>query len=516
MFRYLVVHLPQFRIERCGWRAEDPVVLVAEEKNAMRVQCASSAAHAQGVRPGMSSAEARALLPVLKEEMLDALGEERDLDELALQLLRVSPSIAALHPDGLVAEIDRSSHLFATGSAVGGERALLERVRIRLESLGHKACLAIADHVETARACARWGPTPVTIVARGDDAAAMAPLPLKALELPDDERSLLRGLGVRTVGDFAALPAASISARFGLFAVRAHACARGEVPFVPLAPHEVEGIHATTQVLPDPVTDLEALVFVLGSLSRDLALALALANEAASRVVLRFGLEDGSEQTLSMRIGSPTRNAGRILDLLRHRLDRFQLAGPLVQLTLEAAETIPFQGRQGDLFLQDAQEQALGEVTALLRDALGAHAVGTPVLQNRHRPEAEWSLGGKSMGQQPLPLALDPGHRRPDGSDPVHEWRGRPADVRTERPPILLSPPIAVDAQPAKTPKKMRIDGRWLRVIDAEGPLELAGEWWSEGGYARSYWRIGLEDGRRAWVYEENPHRWVLHGWWDA
>jgi hypothetical protein len=88
--------------------------------------------------------------------------------------------------------------------------------------------------------------------------------------------------------------------------------------------------------------------------------------------------------------------------------------------------------------------------------------------------------------------------------------------VRTERPQILLSPPIAVDALPNKTPKKIRIDGRWLRVVDAEGPLELAGEWWSEGGYARSYWQIGLEDGRRAWVYEERPHRWVLHGWWDT
>ena len=515
MFRYLVVHLPLFRIERCGWRAEDPVVLVAEEKNALRVQCASRAAHEQGVRPGMSSAEARALFPTLKEEMLDSLGEERDLDELALQLLRVSPSIAALHPDGLVAEIDRSSHLFAT-EAVGGERALLERVRIRLESLGHQARIAIADHVETARACARWGPSRATIVERGEDAAALAPLPLKALELPDDERSLLRGLGMRTVGDFATLPAASITARFGSIAVRAHAFARGEGRLVPLAPHEEDGIHATTQALPDPVTDLEALVFVLGSLSRDLALAMALANEAASRVVLRFGLEDGSDQCLSMRIGSPTRNAGRILDLLRHRLERFALAGPLVQVTLEAAETIPFQGRQGDLFLQDAQEQALGEVTALLRDALGAHAVGTPALENRHRPEAEWSMGSKAIGQQRLPLALDPGHRRTDGSDPVHEWRGRPADVRTERPPILLSPPIAVDAQPAKTPKKIRIDGRWLRVMDAEGPLELAGEWWSAGGFARSYWRMGLEDGRRAWVYEENPHRWVLHGWWDT
>jgi hypothetical protein len=185
-----------------------------------------------------------------------------------------------------------------------------------------------------------------------------------------------------------------------------------------------------------------------------------------------------------------------------------------VQVSLEAAETIPFQGRQGDLFLQDAQEQALCEVTALLRDALGAHAVGTPVLENRHRPEAEWSLG--STDARHLPLALDPGHRRPDGSDPVHEWRGRPADVRTERPPILLSPPIAVDALPPAAPKKIRIDGRWLRITRAEGPLELQGEWWTAGGYARSYWRMGLEDGRHAWIYRESTDRWVLHGWWDA
>ncbi len=137
-------------------------------------------------------------------------------------------------------------------------------------------------------------------------------------------------------------------------------------------------------------------------------------------------------------------------------------------------------------------------------------------LENRHRPEAEWSLGENRTGQLRLPLELDPGHRRPDRSDPVHEWRGRPADVRTERPPILLSPPIAVDTLPPDRPKKIRIDGRWLRVVDAEGPLDLAGEWWSAGGFERSYWRMGLEDGRRAWLYKERTDRWVLHGWWDT
>ncbi len=35
--RYLAVHLPAFRLERCGWEAADVAGLIAEVKNAMRL-----------------------------------------------------------------------------------------------------------------------------------------------------------------------------------------------------------------------------------------------------------------------------------------------------------------------------------------------------------------------------------------------------------------------------------------------------------------------------------------------
>ena len=59
--RFLVVHLPCFRLERCGWHAEQPVVLVAEERSALRVQVASKLAFALGIRRGMPIAEARVM-----------------------------------------------------------------------------------------------------------------------------------------------------------------------------------------------------------------------------------------------------------------------------------------------------------------------------------------------------------------------------------------------------------------------------------------------------------------------
>ncbi len=57
------------------------------------------------------------------------------------------------------------------------------------------------------------------------------------------------------------------------------------------------------------------------------------------------------------------------------------------------------------------------------------------------------------------------------------------------------------------------MDGRWLDVVEAEGPERLSGEWWSRP-LDRSYWRATLGDGRVAWLYQEDG-RWALHGWWD-
>ncbi|MEC8424461.1 MAG: hypothetical protein VX000_11840, partial [Myxococcota bacterium] len=91
MFRYLVAWLPTFRLERCGWSADQRVVLVEEHQGALRIQCATPPAAAAGVRTGMTLAEACALSPELLVERRDAAEESADLAELAEQLLRISP-----------------------------------------------------------------------------------------------------------------------------------------------------------------------------------------------------------------------------------------------------------------------------------------------------------------------------------------------------------------------------------------------------------------------------------------
>ncbi len=505
MFRTLVAHLPCYRLERCGWESHQPVVLVAEERRTLRVAALTPAARRLGVRPGMALSEARALAPQIRTEPLDPESERADLESLAEQLLKISPSVSTLPPDALVAEI--------RGLEQGNERAVLEKVRIRLGHLGHQCRLAIADDAATALACATWGAHD-QIVPPGAGASALAPLPLEALGLLTEELTLLQGLGVRTVGAFAALPPAAVAGRLGPLGVAAHALARGSRVSAPLHTRPPEDSVSASRDLPEPIDDLGALLFVLNGLLGESAATLATSGKAAVRLLLRFRLEGAGEQELSVRLGEPTRDSRRMLATLRTRLERFQLAGPVTGLTVEVPEPVPFSGRQRGLMDWHSVGEALTEVMARLQDQLGEEAVRVPRLQSRHRPEAEWRA-------TPFRPAMVSAPRRAGGAalalaeDPVAAWEGYPEEVLPERPPILLPLPLAIEVQarPGQRPHSMQLDGRWHEILGLDGPELLSGEWWDRS-FQREYWRASLGDGRRAWLYREDG-RWALHGWWD-
>ncbi len=525
MFRYLVVHLPCFRLERCGWPPESLVTLVAEEKSALRVQAATPSAHQRGVRVGMTVAEARSRVPELETEILDAEGEAADLEDLTRQLLRISPNLGTLPPDAMVAEISRLPGDERLPPA-GRERRVMERVERRMADLGHLVRVVVADDPRTALAVARWG-AGSNRIAVGEGASALAPLPLEALDLPVREHALLEGLGIRTIGDFAGLDPAAVAGRLGPVAVAAHAMARGGWEATPLPLWEHEGPPSLHQDLPDAVIELEALLFVLNARIREACALLAASGRAATRLALRFTLDDIDNtgqrwQDLSLRLGRPTRDPARILDLLRLRLERFELAGPVTALDLEITETAVFTGRQRDLLGQERAGEMLAEVAARLQDSLGAHAVLVPELADRHRPEAAWRAvpfqpGGRGP-QQSLFLRTGPASAIASAlaQDPVMEWRGFPESPPPPRPPLLLQEAraVEVDSLADGIPRSLSTDGRWLTVHEARGPEKLVGEWWDHGGFRRSYWRLRLRDGRTAWVYQQDG-RWLLQGWWD-
>jgi hypothetical protein len=102
----------------------------------------------------------------------------------------------------------------------GGEEAV---VSLLFEAVGEEAAVGVADGLFAAALAARSG----LIVPAGGTADFLGPWSVATLARPDLAVTLQR-LGVTTLAQLAALPAASISDRFGADAAACHAVARAE------------------------------------------------------------------------------------------------------------------------------------------------------------------------------------------------------------------------------------------------------------------------------------------------
>ena len=96
-----------------------------------------------------------------------------------------------------VVDIAGTERLF--GPAEAQAQKLLKRVR----ALGMTGCIAVSGNFHTAMALAR-GLSPRTaaqVVHRGEEAAALAPLPVSVLELTEEQAETFSLWGIRTLGD---------------------------------------------------------------------------------------------------------------------------------------------------------------------------------------------------------------------------------------------------------------------------------------------------------------------------
>lgn len=517
--RYLVCHLPGFRLDRCGWDPRQAVVLVAEQKSALRVQACTSRAARAGIEHGMTLAAARALLPDLAIELLEPDDESLDLAELAWQLSRFAPAVAPLPPDGLAAE------LVPPG---GGARpptpepALLAGAAARLQLLGHDARVVIADDLFAARVLAAWAPRDVVVPPAGL-AQALAPLPLRALEPSPRLARLLHDLGLRRVGELAVLAPADVAGRFGAEAVRLQRLARGGLGSLPMAAR-VEGERMRVGwELPAPVSAVEPLLFVLKRLCGDLCAQLEAGAQGLVGLVLILTLEDAGSLRLSLRTGRPVRDPERLVRLLRRRLEGLQLAAPVLGLTLELSP-VPFAGAQAPLLAGGEPLESLAGVAARLADSLGPAAMFTPQPRDRWRPEAAWAPGSsfdaqgrfvepglQQAAQAAPPASTKQGAKDLDPAWPHEAWR---FSLPLPRPALMLSEPKPVQLEPRLgPPRRVQLEGRWLPVRRCWGPELLNVEWWA-AGLDRRYWSLELQDGRGLWVFRELGHA-FLHGLFD-
>lgn len=321
--RFLVVHLPAFRLERCGYGPDDPVALVGERSSggwrasgslrsgATRLVVCSTFARSSGLRPGMTATEARALAPDVELVPWDPAGEEEDRASLRARFEALSDRVNHLGdpawPDALVVEL--------THVARGRELEWAQHGVSLARELGHTCRAAVADDPLAARAVAEWSAPDdgAVVVPVGGGREQLGTLPVAALITAEDLRESLVAVGVDTVGQWAALDPAAVASRYGPTAARLHRVARGGCGgLVELSLPTEDGAPIARVSLPGATTRQE-LGFVLVGLLAELSERLAARDLAAVRLRVVLHLDAPDEvgvafASFTVRVGRATRS----------------------------------------------------------------------------------------------------------------------------------------------------------------------------------------------------------------
>ncbi|HVV87456.1 MAG TPA: hypothetical protein VHE35_30650 [Kofleriaceae bacterium] len=174
------------------------------------VLACSRAAWAQGIRPQMTAATARALVPGLTCMVADVAGERRLLCAVADSLLAVAARV------DVGGDVRGQHHALYLEVPVGKRGGWFGgRVLELLAVHGLRGRIGIADDRFTAyvaaSAVAAPGGDEVVCVPRGGSASFLAPHPLSLLSLAPEVQHMLEALGVKTLGAFAELPPPSVA-----------------------------------------------------------------------------------------------------------------------------------------------------------------------------------------------------------------------------------------------------------------------------------------------------------------
>lgn len=451
---------------------------------ANRVIACSAAARGAGVRRGLRRREAQARCPQLHVAPADPARDARFFEGVVAAVDDVVPRAEVLRPGLLVLPVRGAARYF------GSEEAAAERLVDAVAAAGAECQVGIADQLSTAVFAARAG----RVLAPGQDAAFLAALSIRQLATEpslsgpgrEELADLLWRMGIRNLGQFAALSRTDVASRFGADAVAAHRFARGEPARGPSGRDLAPELDAVLHCDP-PIDRVDAAAFAGRTLAGELHRSLQAAGVGCTRLAIHAVTANGGELTRVWRCAEPltedatadrvrwqldgwlsSRRAGaeRLGDGSRGESDR--PSGPVTMLRLQPVEVVSARALQLSLWGGGGEDDRLRARRALVRvqGLLGQEAVQLPVLSGGRGPAERITL--TPLGDELVPRA-----------DPDQPWPGR---LPEPAPTVILDDPVELlDAQG----NPVRVTGRGMfsaepARLDAAGhPYRGGLSWWA-------------------------------------
>ncbi|HEX9334384.1 MAG TPA: DNA polymerase Y family protein, partial [Pseudonocardiaceae bacterium] len=415
---------------------------------------------------------------------------------------------------------------------------------------GVECQVGVADGLFAALLAARRG----VIVPPGGTPEFLAPLAVGELDQPADrfgpvradgriDRTdrvelidLLRRMGIRTLGAFAALTEREVGSRFGGAAILAHRLAGGRAAR-PLDRRRPPPDLAVDIVLDPPADRVDAAAFAAKAAAQRLYTKLAAHGLACTRLAIHIRTEAGERRDRVWRCAEPLSLAG-IADRVRWQIDgwlrlaiqasaadkadkagKAKPSAGVSVLRLVPEEVIDGRALQSGLWFGEAdptvETERAGRALVRVQGLLGPEGVCTAVLG-----------GGRGPGDQ---VRLVPwGDERVPATDPEPPWPGR---LPQPSPAVVPGgvPALVTDAAGAEVgvtgrhlltavPERVVVAGvEQSRVHGWAGPWPVVERWWDTGSRRAVRLQVVLRDDvdETAVLLLREGGRWLVEGLYD-
>src|SRR4026208_1862071 len=298
--------------------------------------------------------------------------------------------------------------------------------------------------------------------------------------------AILHKWGIHTLGQLAALDKEELGARLGPEAIRMWERANGRSSRLLKLIRPPESFQENFEFERE-IETAEPLLFMLRRFLEQLTVRLAAIYLVAKELTLRITFGNKQIYERVFKIPQPTNDVDLLFRMLQTHLENFRSEHPIVAVALSAEPIKPSREQFGLFETTLRNPHQLSETLARLTALFGSDQIGTPVLEETHRPDA--------FRMQPFSWAVvsaaPSGANRESGPDsPALRTAHATAALRRFRPAVSASV-----LQDEDIPAHVRSGEMSGKIIDERGPYFLSGNWWDEKSWSRAEWDLQLQNG---------------------
>lgn len=500
-----------------------PIALIQQGQ----VFACSATARTHGVQNGLRLREAQSRCPTLQVFPYDPLVDKRAFEPIVAAVEQIMPGVQLLDAGSCAVRAKGPARYF--GNEGQAAEVLLRSVETLAATPGR---VGIADGIFAAEQAARHTDR-VRIVYPGASAQFLTNISLDALQQPA-LTILLENLGLKTLGDFAALAPLNVRNRFGPDGAQAHLLARGLDPRSVVARTSAARLDVTLDFEP-PLERVDQMAFAFKTSAESFIDGLAESGLVCTE--LRVQVHDDSGRH-SERVWKHPRffDADDVLDRVRWQLQgntdcapgKQQLSSGISSIRISPENTDSI-GHHGQGLWGNGPEEQVHHGLSRVQSMLGHGAVLTAALTGgrmlaRRRVLIPW---GDSPERPLSELAEE--HRKPwpgslPGPAPATLFR-EPPEVQVadrDKSTIQVDERLQLSAEPAFfTPPAMaaadlegKVSGAPRLVKAWAGPWPVHERWWEPAGECLYRFQV-LDNTNAAWLLLLKDGRWSAEARYD-